>query len=408
MTTAFLPEAPWRHRPGFDTLCAQLGADNGGVRLVGGAVRDGMLGIDVSDIDLATRLLPEEVTERLTAAGIKVVPTGIAHGTVTAIIHHRPVEITTLRRDVSTDGRRATIVYTGDWREDAARRDFTINALYADPGTGAVYDYFGGLDDLAGGRVRFIGDPRQRIAEDHLRILRFFRFLARFGRLPPDADGFSACVDMANSLMALSRERVADEMMKLLALPDPAEVVRLMIEGGILAPVLPEIRMDGLDRLRALLQQEASAGISGASPLLRLAALLPPDAAIGDMVASRLKLSNKARKRIAAALTRPLPHKDALELAFRAGKETAIDQILLGQAPGGADAVRAVERWPMPEFPVGGRDLIELGVDPGPPIARLLSLIREDWIAEGFPDRDRALALAADYASQFRRESQQS
>lgn len=180
--TAYLPDADWRHRPGLDGLLAALGAEQGLARYVGGAVRDGLLGLPVNDLDIATALEPQEVMERLKAAGIKAVPTGIDHGTITAVIGGWPVEITTLRRDVSTDGRRATIAYTTDWREDAARRDFTINALYADPHTHEVTDFFGGVDDLAAGRVRFIGSAAERIAEDHLRILRYFRFLARFGR----------------------------------------------------------------------------------------------------------------------------------------------------------------------------------------------------------------------------------
>lgn len=405
--TRFLPDAHWRHRRGFEALCVLLGAEEDGVRIVGGAVRDGLLGIDVNDIDLATRLLPETVTERLTAAGIKVVPTGIAHGTVTAVIHHRPVEITTLRRDVSTDGRRATVAYTDDWQADAARRDFTINALYANPLTGVVHDYFGGLNDLAHKRVRFIGEARQRIAEDHLRILRFFRFLARFGTLPPDRDAYTACIDMANSLMALSRERIADELMKLLALRDPAPVLKLMLDGGIFAPVLPEISFEGLARLNQLLWKEQESGIVSPSPLVRLAALLPQDAAVGETVAARLKLSNKTRKRIAAALAPPPAHASPFELAFRVGQETAIDQLLLES---GSDVrnIRALSNWVMPEFPIGGRDLLDLGVEPGPAVARLLGTVRDRWIAEGFPDASRTRSLAADYVSEFRRESQKS
>lgn len=403
--TLVLPEAHWRHRPDFNGLCVLLGTD--AVRIVGGAVRDGLLGIEVNDIDLATRLLPDEVTQRLTAAGIKVVPTGIAHGTVTAIVDHHPVEITTLRRDVSTDGRRATIAYTDDWQADAARRDFTINALYADPLTGVVHDYFGGLDDLAHKRVRFIGDAHQRIAEDHLRILRYFRFLARFGTLPPDAAAYEACVGMANSLMALSRERIADELMKLLALPDPAPVLRLMIDGGILTPVLPEISAEGLARLKALLRKEQEAAVGSPSPLIRLAALLPPDPTVGEQVAARLKLSNKARKRIAAALAPPPAHDSPFERAFRTGQEGAIDQMLLAGQDNAAD-IQALADWTVPAFPIGGRDLLKLGVEPGPAVAQILGLVRDRWIAEGFPDGARTRALAADYVSEFKRESQKS
>ncbi len=193
-------------------LMRALGAAKGETRFVGGCVRDTLLGLEVSDVDLATRLQPQEVMQRLEAAGIKAVPTGLAHGTVTAVINGAPVEVTTLRRDVATDGRRATITYTEDWREDAARRDFTINALMADPESGEIHDYFGGIDDLGARHVRFIGDPLVRIAEDHLRILRFFRFHARFGIGAPDKAGLAACAARANDLMALSRERIADEL----------------------------------------------------------------------------------------------------------------------------------------------------------------------------------------------------
>lgn len=408
MTIALLPDADWRHRPGFDDLCACLGAGEGAVRLVGGAVRDGLLGLDVSDIDLATRLQPDEVMVRLERAGIKAIPTGIAHGTITAVVDHRPVEITTLRCDVSTDGRRATIAYTDDWKEDAARRDFTINALYADPQTGEIFDYFGGIDDLAAHNIRFIGDPAQRIAEDHLRILRYFRFLARFGALPPDEDAYRACIDRANSLMALSRERIADELLKLLSLPDPAPVLDLMIAGSILKPVIPEIGEAGLARLKRALNREHAAGVSKPSPVIRLAALLPHDPAVGEQVAARLKLSNRARKRIAAALTPPPPHTSIFELAFRVGKEAATDHLLLTGDDIAAEDIRTLNAWDMPEFPIGGRDLLKLGVEPGPAVARLLGQIRDRWIAEGFPGNDRTDGIARSYVTQFLRERQKS
>ncbi|MBB6123218.1 CCA tRNA nucleotidyltransferase [Sphingobium subterraneum] len=402
--TTFLPDAPWRHRPGLDELFAVLEAETDTVRYVGGAVRDGLLGDPVSDIDLATTYPPDETMARLHGAGIKVVPTGIAHGTVTAIIDHRPVEITTLRHDVETDGRRATVAYTDDWQADAARRDFTINALYASPIDGRISDYFSGLDDLAAGRVRFIGDPGARISEDHLRILRFFRFFARFGQGAPDAAAYEACRAHANSLMALSRERIADELLKLLALPHPVPAVRLMVEGDILAPVLPEITSEGLAHLATLVDREAAAGVQPCA-VLRLAALLPRDGRIGEQAAARLKLSNKARKRIATALSGPPAHGSARELAFRVGQESAIDMILLDPAKDPRD-VSVLRAWHVPALPVGGADLLALGMAPGPDIARTLTQIREQWIAEGFPSAERARAIAAQIASNSHRESQ--
>jgi poly(A) polymerase len=229
----------WRRKPGMARLLDALGAGEGSTRFVGGAVRDHLLDLPVSDVDLATRLRPEEVVERLEAAGLKAVPTGIEHGTVTAVSGGRPYEVTTLRRDVETFGRRARVAYTDDWSEDAGRRDFTINALMADPVSGEVFDYFDGIADLKARRVRFIGDPYERIAEDHLRILRFFRFHARFGRDEPDQAALGACEARANDLMALSRERIADELIKLLSVENPIPTVRIMLEHSILTPVIP-------------------------------------------------------------------------------------------------------------------------------------------------------------------------
>src|SRR4051812_6974512 len=271
-----LDAAKWRKRRGMKRLLAALGADEGLTRYVGGAVRDDLLDLPVNDVDLATRLQPDEVVRRLEAAKIKAVPTGIEHGTVTAVSDGHALEVTTLRRDVSTDGRRATVAFTDDWQEDAARRDFTINALSADARTGELFDYFGGIEDLKTRHIRFIGNPLQRIAEDHLRILRFFRFHARFGSGEPDAAALEACTVRANDLMALSRERIADELLKLLAVNDPAPTVGIMLQRGILKPVLPEIEFERLGNLKALIPAEQQAGIAP-DPLRRLSALLPRD-----------------------------------------------------------------------------------------------------------------------------------
>ena len=256
-----LDASKWRKRRGMKRLLAALGAEQELTRYVGGAVRDDLLGLPISDIDLATRISPQEVVERLEAAKIKAVPTGIDHGTITAVSDGQPVEITTLRRDVSTDGRRATVAYTDDWKEDAARRDFTINALSADPRTGEIYDYFEGLTDLQTRHIRFIGDPLQRIAEDHLRILRFFRFHARFGSGELDQAALDACTERANDLMALSRERIADEILKLLGASDPAPTVAIMLGRAILKPILPEIEPERLRDLEALIAAEWDAQI---------------------------------------------------------------------------------------------------------------------------------------------------
>ena len=372
--------AKWRKRRGMARLLDALGAKDGLTRYVGGAVRDDLLGLPVSDIDLATRIKPDEVMERLQKARIKAVPTGIDHGTITAVSDGRAVEITTLRRDVSTDGRRATIAFTDDWQEDAARRDFTINALSADPVSGELFDYFGGLADLEQRHIRFIGDPLQRIAEDHLRILRFFRFHARFDAGEPDAAALEACTARANDLMALSRERIADELLKLLGVANPAPTVGVMLQRNILKPVLPEIEPERLGDLEALLSAERHAGIAG-DPLRRLAALLPRDPVLAEDIAVRLRLSNKARKRLACAAASD-PASGPHALAYRLGTDCAVDRLLLaGQT---ADAA-AVSQWETPRLPISGGALIKRGLAQGPAVAQTLRRIEDRWVDEGFP-----------------------
>ena len=384
----------WRARQGMGRMLDALGAEQGLTRYVGGAIRDDLLGIEVNDVDLATRIPPDEVMERLRKARIKAVPTGIDHGTVTAVSGGHPYEVTTLRRDVTTDGRRATVAFTDDWREDAARRDFTINALSADPVTGELFDYFGGLDDIERRRVRFIGDPLQRIAEDHLRILRFFRFHARFGAGEPGADAVDACAARANDLMALSRERIADELLKLLGLPDPAPTVRIMLDRAILAPVLPEIAADAAESLEALIVAEREAEVAP-DAIRRLAALLPSDAAIANDIAVRLRLSNKAKKRLVSAVSgegREAPR----ALGYRLGVESAVDRLLLG---GQVEAARTIASWSPPRLPLGGGELIARGVAKGPEVARLLRRIEDRWVAEDFPGATRLDAIVAEEIS---------
>ena len=372
--------APWLDKPGIRRLLDALGAQDGSARFVGGAVRDALLGVEGEDLDLATTLTPDEVTRRLAAKRIKAVPTGIEHGTITAISSGTVVEVTTLRSDVSTDGRRASVAFTTDWTRDAARRDFTINALYADPFTGEVLDPVGGEADIRARKVRFIGDPLQRIAEDHLRILRFFRFHARFGDGAPDAAALDACTARANDLMALSRERIADELTKLLTLPDPSPTVTTMQQCGIFAPVIPELVADAGAAVATLAQAEQAAAIPP-DPLRRLAAMLPRDPALADRIAARLKLSKKARKRLAAAADPDLaanPH----ALAYAVSTETAQDRLLLANRP--ADAA-TLTGWESPRLPLRGGDLIARGISQGPEIARRLRSIEARWVAAGFP-----------------------
>jgi len=371
----------WRAHRGIARILKALGSGDGQLRYVGGAVRDDLLGLPFSDIDFATRLIPEEVIARLEKAHIKAVPTGIEHGTITAVADGQPAEVTTLRADVSTDGRRATVEFTDDWMADASRRDFTINALYADPETGEVHDYFGGVDDLKARRVRFIGDPLTRIAEDHLRILRFFRFHARFGEGEPDKAALEACTARANDLMALSRERIADELLKLLALADPTQTVALMIARGIFAPVLPEVVE--AERLKSLIAAESEGGFEP-DAIRRLSALFPQVPATAEAMAARLKLSNKARKRIALAADKALSA-NPQALAYWTGTESAVDRLLLAGRPQDAAAVRD---WAVPKLPITGGQLIKRGITQGPVVAKTLQAIERTWVAEGFPRGD--------------------
>lgn len=419
-----LPHQTWQESRGLGLVLRALDAEAGTTRVVGGAVRDSLLGLPVQDVDLATRFLPDEVMRRLEEAGLKAIPTGIEHGTVTAVADHQPYEITTLRRDVSTDGRRATVAFTDDWKEDAARRDFTINALYANPLTGEIFDYFGGLADLAARRVRFIGRPLERIAEDHLRILRFFRFHARFGRGAPDPESFEACVARANDLMALSRERIREEVLRLLAVTDPTPTVELMVRHGVFRPVLPELTAEGLAGLESLVAVERSLG--DVSALRRLAQLLPADAGVLDDIGRRLRLSNAERKRLAAMAERrfevPASQLQAEAAIYRLGSETFIDRMVLklavqmGEigaaatpaaeaeaASQGADSLLHVAaQWAAlarsyvpPRLPLSGNDLMALGVPKGPEIARTLEAVRERWIDAGFPgSRETVLDIA--------------
>jgi len=385
-------DAPWLAAPEARAVIAALTAGGRPVRFVGGCVRDALAGRTVTDIDIATPERPERVMELLAAAGLKVVPTGLDHGTVTAVIRGKPFEITTLRRDVETDGRRAVVAFTDDWREDALRRDFTINALSADP-DGRVHDPFGGIVDLAAGRVRFVGDPATRIREDVLRILRFFRFHAHYGRGEPDAEGFAACRQHAGLLPNLSGERIAAELRRLLEADDAAAMIEKMRAAGILAPILPEVA--NLGRLRGL---QALSDRAARDPLLRLAALLPSDAAVGAALAERLRLSNQERTRLETILSPPpdlWPAADprALRRAlYRLGAETVRDLGLLLSAAGetarGETARAAALHWVPVALPMRGQDVLDLGIKPGPAVGRLVGEVEAWWEANDYrPDR---------------------
>jgi poly(A) polymerase len=377
-----LPNADWRQASGLQKIVDALRADGVAPRIVGGAVRDSLLGLVVSDVDLATPLLPNIVIDRLESAGIKAVPTGLDHGTVTAVADNCTYEITTLRRDVSTDGRRATVAFSTDWIEDAQRRDFTINALYADPESGVLFDYFGGLADLEARHIRFIGDASARIAEDHLRILRYFRFFARFGDGAADAYALSACASAANSLMALSRERIATELIKILSLATPQKAISLMVDQRIFAAFLPELDPNAVARLERLIERE-----DGISVAARMLSLLPPDANIVDKVATRLKLSNKMRADLIARLADIHPVADKIRnLAYHYGIPCARDIAMLFASDDQlSDCLAKMDGWEPPVFPIKGGDLIKRGLRAGPVVAKTLRAIETAWITADFP-----------------------
>lgn len=383
-----LAEADWTRRTGLAALTAALGAEN--IRWVGGAVRDGLLGVAAHDVDCATLLTPNTVIAECARAGIRTAPTGIAHGTVTAILKDGPVEVTTVRRDVATDGRRATIAFATDWREDAARRDFTINALYAHPETLEIEDFFGGREDLAAGRVRFIGNARERIAEDHLRILRYYRFQNRFGAdLDPEAE--DACADLAHTLKGLSRERIAAELLALLGLPDPHPTIERMRARGVLPVILPEACQPQVAALGRLITAESEQGFAP-DAVRRLAALLPPSPEVAETVAARLRLSKIQRGRlVAAAERRPDDAANPKALAYRLTPAVAVDRLLLG----GGNA-RALEGWSVPPFPLKGGAIVARGITAGPAVARMLQTIEARWVAEGFPSEDRVNQMLAE------------
>lgn len=381
---------------------------------MGGAVRDALLDREVGEIDLATGLNPALVTEALENAGLKVKPTGLAHGTVTAVHDGKGYEITTLRHDLETDGRHARVAFTDDWQADAARRDFTINAIYADE-SGRLYDYHHGREDLDAGRVRFIGDPSQRIQEDVLRIMRFFRFSAWFVLGELDSDGLTACLQNAHLLPRLSVERVARELLKLLSAPHPLAVWRCMQDSGLSASVLPEATKD-LTRLEGLLYlekridrpEEALNPSSLARGLLRLSALLPADRSLCAAAARRLKLSNRDAEtlEILAALSASLEQdhlsRDTFRLAlYHHGADIAGAAVMLaGAARSGysdnlVSALGEARVWMPVQFPVCGKDFRAMGLEAGPIMGKLLRELEDWWIARDFkPSREECLAHA--------------
>lgn len=392
----------WMTAPETRAVMDALVGDGGDARFVGGVVRNALLHQLVSDIDIATPLVPDEVAKRLQAAGLGAVPTGIEHGTITAIANSKPFEITTLRRDVSTDGRRATVAFTTDWKEDAARRDFTMNALYASR-SGEVFDYFGGIADLESGRVRFVGDPITRIREDYLRILRLFRFYAWYGKGELDADALRAAAAEKAGLAKLSGERVQKEMLRLLAAEDPVPVLRVMGATGILTEIIPASA--NLQRFARLVAVDQG-NFFDADPLLRLAALLPDDISLVRTLSERWKLANADRDRLIDVATARekivsyLSMKEVRKLLYMLGQQRFRDRVRLRWAEDSKESnsiqwralVAMADAWQRPKFPLTGRDVMNAGVAEGPLVGRILSEVEEWWIDSDFTEDEFSLA----------------
>lgn len=380
----------WLSDPATRAVIAALEAAGGPgcARFVGGCVRNALMGQVIDDVDIATTLKPEATKAAIEAAELKAVPTGMAHGTVTAVSARKPYEITTLRQDVSTDGRNATVAFTDDWAEDAARRDFRLNALYADA-SGEVFDPTGhGVLDAAEGRIVFVGEAQTRIREDYLRILRFFRFYAWYGRGEPDAEAMAACAALAEGMTRLSAERVSKEMLKLLAAQDPRRAVVAMREAGVLAQVLPEA--DDLATFEAMVERSPESE-------MRLMALLPPDQEVVKAVAVRLRLSNAVRDRLTAAarawavVDLTMTDQAARAVLYRQGRPAFKDAVVRRWAEAARADTEArrllalADGWTVPRLPVGGRELAQQGLEPGPETGRVLKAFEDGWIADDFP-----------------------
>lgn len=393
----------WFRNPALQRVLALLNADGCEARVAGGAVRNSLMGMPAGDVDIATTLVPDEVIARAKAAGIKAVPTGIDHGTVTLVTDRTPFEVTTLRRDLETDGRRAQVAFGTDWQEDAERRDLTINALYA-TATGEVVDLVGGLPDIETRTVRFIGDADRRIAEDHLRILRFFRFFAFYGSGRPDADGLRACARAKGKLAALSAERVWSETKKLLSASDPFRALLWMRQSGVLTQILPETEKWGIDAIPGLVAAEAAFGWAP-DPLLRLAAIVPPDAERLAGLSSRLKLSRAEAACLTEWAAAPEIPETMGDMAFdrmlyRHNPQGIVTRLKLALSAARAKAeadpssmarsalchrlLARAESWRKPDFPVSGGDVLAAGVPAGRKVGQILATLEAAWVDSNF------------------------
>jgi poly(A) polymerase len=403
-----LADAPWLNSGGTARVLQLLNADGEEARVVGGAVRNALLGLPPGDIDIATTALPDEVMRRAKSAGIKGVPTGIDHGTVTLVIGGHPFEVTTLREDTETFGRKARVVFGRDWVRDAERRDFTMNGLSVDA-RGVVHDHVGGLTDVAARRVRFIGDPDRRIAEDYLRILRFFRIHAAFGVGGPDREGYLACIRGRAGLASLSAERVRMELLKLLVAGGAAAAVDAMVEGGLLQALIGGVAYTG--PLAAMIAIEQALGLPP-SATRRLAAVAVAVTEDAKRLAARLRLSNAEAKALDSMGHRwwrfaAKDEANARRLLYRLSAERYRDRALLSWARSGGEVNSArwrelaelPQRWTAPKFPLKAADFIARGLAEGPALGHVLTLAEDAWIAAGFPLEGAALAAIADQAA---------
>lgn len=389
-------QARFLENPNLQKIFDLIEKAGGQVRVNGGAVRNALLGEPVNEVDLSTDLLPEQVSEQVSSSGLQVIPTGIDHGTVTAISGKEPFEITTLREDIETDGRWAKVRFGTDWKADAMRRDFTVNALYCDR-DGTLYDPLDGYGDLAARTIRFIGDPDQRIAEDRLRILRFFRFFAWYGSDRPDPESLKACVRHRDGLDGLSVERIWREFKKLLSAPDPVKSILWMRTTKILTIIVPETEKWGIDLLPPLVTVRKQAG-EPIDPILRLMSIIPPQLDRVQELATRLKLSNDETARLTAwagqaDLPPGITEDDLATLMYQADSRTIQDKLWLQKAKQAAKVEESADTdkliafakdWKRPELPVQGRDLIKLGYSTGPEIGKALLQLEQAWIASNF------------------------
>ncbi|MGB3501263.1 MAG: CCA tRNA nucleotidyltransferase [Mesorhizobium sp.] len=387
--------APWLHDRQVQVLLAALTEGGEEARIAGGAVRDALLGRSGGDIDIATTNLPAETMRRAKAAGFRTVPTGIDHGTITVLVDGQPIEVTTLRADVETDGRHAVVRFGRDWQSDAERRDFTVNGLYA-TAEGEIVDLVGGVADLSSRTIRFIGEAGKRIEEDYLRILRFFRFFAWFGTGRPDAQGLIACTRLKGGLARLSVERVWSELRKLLSAPDPSRALLWARQASVLTTVLPETEKWGIDSIHGLVVAERERGWTR-DPMLRLQAIVPRDPVRLKAMADRLRMSNAETDRLVAFALAPeiassLGEAELLRLIYWGNRQAIIDRLRLAvaacpvreEAEILAGLLKRAEDWSRPDFPVGGTELAAIGVTPGPQMGALLKRLEREWVDSGF------------------------